>query len=237
MTGGSRPLSILSLLLFPPRCAVCSDVVAMGQALCPACAGQLTAALGARQCCLSCGKPRQSCLCRGEPLFFSRCLSVFLYTADTRQLFDRLKAGDEGSADQLAAMMARRWRESGLSADAIAFVPAAGERYNQAGALGRRLGALLGIKVLPDPLTRHQNSRVQHTLSFEERRKNAASSYDRNGEPLLSGRILLVDDIITTGATLSRCAQLLLQSGAREVLCLTAATTPLHGGEDREPSR
>ena len=61
---------------------------------------------------------------------------------------------------------------------------------------------------------------------MEERLKNAAASYACAEGRFVSGRVLLVDDIVTTGATLSACAQLLLTAGAREVLCLTAAATP-----------
>ena len=123
--------------------------------------------------------------------------------------------------------MIARWEARGLAApDIAAFVPAKPGRYGQAEALARRIGPALGAKVLDRFLTRHQNSRVQHTLPMEERLKNAAASYARAEERFVSGRVLLVDDIVTTGATLSACAQLLLTAGAREVLCLTAAATP-----------
>ena len=67
---------------------------------------------------------------------------------------------------------------------------------------------------------------IFYGYGFSERLKNAAASYARAEERFVSGRVLLVDDIVTTGATLSACAQLLLTAGAREVLCLTAAATP-----------
>lgn len=158
---------------------------------------------------------------------FSLCLSAFPYGEAVRPLFDRLKSGDEGAADQLAALMIARWEARGLAVpDIAAFVPAKPGQYGQAEALARRIGPVLGAKVLDHFLTRHQNSRVQHTLPMEERLKNAAASYACAEGRFVSGRVLLVDDIVTTGATLSACAQLLLTAGAREVLCLTAAATP-----------
>lgn len=135
--------------------------------------------------------------------------------------------GTKAPADQLAALMIARWEARGLAVpDIAAFVPAKPGQYGQAEALARRIGPVLGAKVLDHFLTRHQNSRVQHTLPMEERLKNAAASYACAEGRFVSGRVLLVDDIVTTGATLSACAQLLLTAGAREVLCLTAAATP-----------
>lgn len=206
------PWEWASLLLFPPRCAVCKEPVPAGPALCEGCFSRLASHPGEE---------------RPGGRSFSLCLSAFPYGEAVRPLFDRLKSGDEGAADQLAALMIARWEARGLAApDIAAFVPAKPGRYGQAEALARRIGPALGAKVLDRFLTRHQNSRVQHTLPMEERLKNAAASYARAEERFVSGRVLLVDDIVTTGATLSACAQLLLTAGAREVLCLTAAATP-----------
>ena len=206
------PWEWASLLLFPPRCAVCKEPVPAGPALCEDCFSRLASQPGEER--------------RGGQSF-SLCLSAFPYGEAVRPLFDRLKSGDEGAADQLAALMIARWEARGLAVpDIAAFVPAKPGQYGQAEALARRIGPVLGAKVLDHFLTRHQHSRVQHTLPMEERLKNAAASYACAEGRFVSGRVLLVDDIVTTGATLSACAQLLLTAGAREVLCLTAAATP-----------
>lgn len=186
------PWEWASLLLFPPRCAVCKEPVPAGPALCEDCFSRLASQPGEER--------------RGGQSF-SLCLSAFPYGEAVRPLFDRLKSGDEGAADQLAALMIARWEARGLAVpDIAAFVPAKPGQYGQAEALARRIGPVLGAKVLDHFLTRHQNSRVQHTLPMEERLKNAAASYACAEGRFVSGRVLLVDDIVTTGATLSACA-------------------------------
>lgn len=157
------PWEWASLLLFPPRCAVCKEPVPAGPALCEDCFSRLASQPGEER--------------RGGQSF-SLCLSAFPYGEAVRPLFDRLKSGDEGAADQLAALMIARWEARGLAVpDIAAFVPAKPGQYGQAEALARRIGPVLGAKVLDHFLTRHQNSRVQHTLPMEERLKNAAASY------------------------------------------------------------
>lgn len=77
--------------------------------------------------------------------------------------------GTKAPPTQLAALMIARWEARGLAVpDIAAFVPAKPGQYGQAEALARRIGPVLGAKVLDHFLTRHQNSRVQHTLPMEE---------------------------------------------------------------------
>ena len=137
------PWEWASLLLFPPRCAVCKEPVPAGPALCEGCFSRLASHPGEE---------------RPGGRSFSLCLSAFPYGEAVRPLFDRLKSGDEGAADQLAALMIARWEARGLAApDIAAFVPAKPGRYGQAEALARRIGPALGAKVLDSFLTRHQN--------------------------------------------------------------------------------
>ncbi|MBQ4102636.1 MAG: ComF family protein, partial [Oscillospiraceae bacterium] len=105
--------------------------------------------------------------------------------------------------------------------------------------VGRHLSSLCSLlsKRTKIPLSkrilkRRFGSKKQHKLTMEHRVKNAKYSYFLGSKKDLSNlRILLVDDIITTGATLNACAALLKEAGAKEVVCLTiASTNPIKDG-------
>ncbi len=223
-------------LFFPPRCVVCHEVTPVGTAVCPACVQRLPEKLSAASRCPICGKPIQSCVCRAErPFHFSRSVGVFFYEPETHDLIDCLKTQPENPvAEQLAAMMTQAF--AGCFAgnngcfDAVTEVPMSAESikkrgHNQAKTLAQKLAARLAIRYLPSPLACDEKKQAQHTLSYAQRFENAQKGYRRQPDAACSGRILLIDDVMTTGATLDRCAQLLRRSGASEICCLTAATT------------
>ncbi len=89
--------------------------------------------------------------------------------------------------------------------------------HNQAETLARALGEKLGTPFLESPLIRMPGRPPQHTLTRAARARNAAGSFAAGRDLPLSGRILLVDDVVTTGATAHRCAALLLELGAARV--------------------
>lgn len=226
-------------LLFPPHCTVCREVTPIGTVLCPECALRLPERLFAAGRCAVCGKPVDSCVCRETPFYFSRCISAFFYEPGTHDLIDCLKTQPKSpAAQQLAALMADAFGTFGLADggrfDAVTEVPMSAASiekrgHNQARALAEKLAVLLNIRYLPSPLVCAGNKRAQHTLSYAQRFENAQQSYELQSGAACAGRLLLIDDVMTTGATLDRCAQLLRQCGAAEVCCLTAATTLRRG--------
>lgn len=223
-------------LLFPPRCFVCGEVIPIRTALCPECMQNLPEKLMEADCCSTCGKPIGSCVCNGRSFYFSHCISAFIYDKNTHQLFEVLKKQPNSyAAEQLSILMANAFLASTLAKesafDAITEVPMSDSNlqkrgHNQAKALAELLAAKINIDYIQSPLLQTENRKTQHTLSLSERIENAQNSYKKRDMATVSGRILLVDDVMTTGSTLNRCAQLLLQCGAKEVCCITAATTP-----------
>ncbi|WMJ83663.1 ComF family protein [Oscillospiraceae bacterium LTW-04] len=226
-------------LFFPPRCAVCREVTPIGTALCPECMQQLPEKLCAANRCPVCGKPVDSCVCREVPFYFSRGVSAFCYESDTHYLINCLKMQPHSPAlEQAASLMAEAFVIFGLAEaghfDAVTEVPMSAENiekrgHNQARTLAEKLAIRLNIDYLPSPLICDAKKQAQHTLSFTQRFENAQKGYHRQTGATCFGRILLVDDVMTTGATLDRCAQLLRQCGATEVCCLTASTTLRRG--------
>src|SRR5262249_36870465 len=99
-------------------------------------------------------------------------------------------------------------------------------RYNQAALLASALGHLSGKPAVNDLLLRRRRTPSQGGLGALARQRNVAGAFavDRRRRPLLAGkRVLLVDDVLTTGATVAACASMLLRGGARAIDVLTLA--------------
>lgn len=101
-------------------------------------------------------------------------------------------------------------------------------RYNQAALLANALGALTGRECRPDALLRLRHTPVQGVLGRRERHDNVRGAFGMRAKVPVAGRhVLLVDDVLTTGATLDECAAVLLAHGARAVDVLTLARVVL----------
>jgi len=239
----NKMASFIIDLIFPPRCAVCGEVTQIGTEICESCFGRLKNQLHGSAMCSRCGKPADSCICQNISAI-SECVSVFKYGDDTRNLMEKLKTdGSDATAKQLAEMMASRYFSSDLcniSFNCITYVPSSAERtaakgFDHAQRLAKQLSLKLNIPCIAPPIKQTSDYRAQHTLARNERFENADRGYALSDGKAISGNLLLVDDIITTGATLDRCAKLLLICGADKVFCITAATTVLDNASDNIP--
>jgi ComF family protein len=161
-------------------------------------------------------------------------MTCFLYEeADPlREILHLLKYGGMQSLGiRLGRELGTRVQSSGLSADLLIPVPlhtiVRRERgYNQSESICRGVQQVTGIRVEPAGLLRRRQTVSQTRLSLGERRENVAGAFavDPRRAGLLHGtRLLLVDDVITTGSTVSACAEALLDSGASEVVAASAA--------------
>lgn len=236
MSGFRRLLRLAVDAVLPPVCLSCGTVVAEPGSLCPSCWERI-GFLGEPHC-PSCGHPfdldpgaATLCgPCLAEPPPWRRARAVFRYDESSKPLVLRFKHADrlEG-APAFARWMARAGAELVAEADVIVPVPLhplrlLARRYNQAALLALALGKLAGKPVAPDLLSRKRRTPAQGHMTREERRANVRGAFavrDRY-KPLLTGKtVLLIDDVLTTGATVGECAKVLARAGAAQVDVLT----------------
>jgi ComF family protein len=215
-------------LLYPPRCALCEK---HGSFLCEACREALPRAEGRR--CDVCWLPLRGPECRScaeHPTALTRLRSVYRYDGGVRTLVHSFKFRGQSSLGRpLAAELTRCYTDHGLETDVIVPVPLAvarkrGRGYNQASLLAREVSRQTGVPV-SEALRRRGNATPQaQSATAEERRRNVIGAFTvaRPGE-VAGRRVLLLDDVATTGATLNACAVELLNAGAAEVASLTLA--------------
>jgi ComF family protein len=219
--------------LLPQRCLVCD---ATGQQLCIRCRSSLPSV--APPLCDRCGAPtawpvRRCGECAGRRLAFATARAAVAYEGAVRPLVAGWKErGLRRLADDAAAVVAARLAQPG---DAVlTFVPPDRDRrlrrgYHPAERLADALAHHWSLSCEP-LLTRSGRSLRQRGLSLTERRRNVAHAFQ--AECASSARIVLVDDVYTTGATVSAAASALRAAGARRVDVVTFARA-LRGSADR----
>jgi ComF family protein len=230
----------LADLLYPPRCAVCREPTLSAQALCATCWRDVAFIAGT--VCDACGTPlpeglsggrRLLCTdCHARPPAWRRGRAAVLYDGAGRRLVLQLKHADRlDLALPLAAWMARAGAELIAGASLIAPVPLhwlrlARRRFNQSAELARHLARAGPAEFEPRLLRRRRSTPVQEGRTRTERFENLAGAIAVRPAALArlrGARVLLVDDVMTTGATLSACAEACLAGGAASVDVLVAA--------------
>ncbi len=214
-------------LIYPPRCALCEK---QGSFLCDECLDKLPRADGQR--CDVCWLPRRgsSCqTCAEHPIFLNRLRSVFRYGGEVQRLVQAFKFQGQSSLGRtLAAQLTGCYAEHAFAADIVVPVPLSGARrrrrgYNQAALLAREVARELGLP-MSEAMRRLGNPTPQARSTAEQRRRNVSGVFEvAKSEAVAGRRVLLIDDVATTGATLSACAEALLATGASEVIGLTLA--------------
>lgn len=204
-------------LLFPPKCAFCARVIRPGgSGICADCFKAL---------------PRTGAQCRKKGDYFTLCVAPLYYEDFVRESLLRFKfGGGRSSARAYALLMAACIEKEFLAGyDILSWVPVSRRRlrqrgYDQAQLLAQELGPLLGMEPAC-VLEKVRHVPAQSGMgSAEKRRANISGAYRvLSPKKLEDKRILLVDDIVTTGSTFSECSKTLLRAGARQVLCAAVA--------------
>jgi len=232
--------------LLPPRCLGCGRTIDANGALCATC-WQAISFLGP-PCCARCGLPfaydmgaeAVCAACAAASPAFDRARAVLRYDDASRRLILALKHGDKlHGVPALGGWLARAGADLLAEADVIAPVPLHwtrlfARRYNQSAVLaygvakawrrGLPLGAKPGFRVVPDLLVRRRRTPSQGRLGRLARARNVAGVFAlRHKESVRGRRIVLIDDVLTSGATVEECARVLRRAGAARVDVLTLA--------------
>jgi len=224
--------------VLPPLCLGCHEIVGTPGALCATCWPAFS--FIAPPHCACCGTPFSEDLgdealcgaCLARRPRYRRARAALIYDAQSRRLVLPFKHGDRTDlARTCGSWMARAGAELLAEADLVAPVPLHWRRlflrrYNQALLLARGVSRRMPEKLAPDLLRRRRWTGSQAGLKAKERRSNVRRAFDIHPRwaPLLEGKsVLLVDDVLTTGATVDACVRILEQGGAKHVDVLTLA--------------
>ncbi len=222
------PPTLLNLL-YPPRCVGCRR---LGDWLCPACRGQIVPIKP--PWCPCCGRPMtrvQLCnVCRDTPSAMDGIRAVAYYEGVLRSAIHRFKyRNGQALAAPLGDLLVNYLAEYPLQVDVIVPVPLHARRladrgYNQSALLAAHLSCALGWPSVEGSLvrTRYTQPQMEQPTS-EARRQNVQDAFVCQDDRLANARVLLIDDVYTTGATLQACAQALRQRQVQSVWALALA--------------
>ena len=204
--------------LFPRACQVCG---ASGGPVCGACEASLEWIRGPG--CLQCGAPGRAIRgckdCVGKPMRFDGAVALGVYSGGMRELILALKHRENRDlAGYFAGRLAIQVRES---ADIVTCVPMSRldftlKGYNHAAALAEDVARIRGLAFDEHLLRKIRRTQKQKALQLPERLLNPQGAFEAS-ERARGKRVLVVDDVLTTGATLSACALPLRNAGARAV--------------------
>ncbi len=220
-------------LIYPPKCAACRKLTSADECLCPDCRDKWEEERKER--CHRCGRVRRDCSCpisdASSRLFGVFHLAEYERDTVTTRLVYRIKDGpNEPVTKFLAGELYELLRDRADFNEALlTYVPRSRDairRYgsDQALLLGNTIGELAGKENLP--LIVRKGNLQQKDMNFNQRYKNVRKSYFVNkefSELIKDKRIFVVDDIITTGSTVSYIADLLLDEGAKSVSAVSVA--------------
>lgn len=221
--------------LYPRCCPICGEIVPKkSELICGECKNKLVYIKNPR--CKKCGKPLgfykeeycRDCKCRKH--FFEEGRAVWVYSKEMRSSIYRFKYDNKREyADFYTEELVRvygNWIKS-LQVDAIVPIPLHKKRkisrgFNQAEVLACGIGKKLNLPVMPEVMVRTKNTVAQKELNDKERQENVKNAFKIPSNEVKLKKVLLVDDIYTTGSTIDAAAKALKSKGVEKVyyVCL-----------------
>lgn len=221
--------------IYPRRCAFCDDLLrAQERYLCRVCRVHMPSPIGEPRC-KKCGKPvdsreREYCHdCSSHPQQYDSGIGLFLYQGPLKESLMKLKFhGRKEYGEFLGKLMARYGEEfiRRVQPEVIFSVPIHQRKrsvrgYNQAEMLAREVSSGLSIPLRTDLVLRKKFTKAQKELNRQERKKNLKQAFYVSEQAGKYEKVLIVDDIYTTGSTINAIAEKLKQQGVKEVYFLT----------------
>lgn len=189
--------------------------------------------------CKCCGKLLQTSyntemlceICSKQKRIFDMGRSLFLYNDQAKKIIMHIKQeADEHIAKKCVMMLINRYQDVIKTSDLVIPVPSHFLRilkrgFNPATIIAKQLSKLLKIPMTNVALKRTKRTDYQKNKSFIERQENVYNAFKASQKHIHNKNVLLVDDVMTTGATISECARILKQNGANTVKFITIAST------------
>jgi competence protein ComFC len=219
--------------IYPPACGGCEKP---GVRWCNDCQTQIIRP-DANLCPL-CSRPQSDgSICSACQQSNPGCVDIrswAIFQGPLREALHHLKyQGDVGLSDTFATKLVELLVELKWKVDMVAAVPLSRQRfkqrgYNQAGLLGWPLAKALCIPYASQAVERIRNTGTQVGLSIRERQVNVSGAFSARPRMVKGKNVLIIDDVLTTGATMQACARAFLDAGASSVYGITLAKAPSH---------
>jgi ComF family protein len=212
-------------------CEKCYDKLPLknGYNLCEKCGDEV---VGMGNVCL---------VCKSEVRYFEKAISPMFYKKPINQAIRKMKYSNAKYLFQpLAAYLAKEYYKYDFDLDFVVFVPmcvqSLKERgYNQSQLLAEEFAKITNLTVLGGVVEKIKKSRRQAELDLHQRHKNIKGTFKVFGKDIIKGKkLLLIDDVLTSGATASEISKVLLKAGAEKVFVLTLARTHFHESEQKD---
>ncbi len=217
--------------VFPNSCCGCNEIIPEDEFFCDYCFEMLERT-ARDKLCIKCGLPKKNCDCAKTVFRFDGCIAPFYTSGAAREAMYRFKfRRKEHIARFFAEQMVLSIKQNlaDMDFDAVCYVPLYSTKewrrgYNQSRLLAKGISEIMGIPLYEGLLSCVRKGKNQHRTLRKYRRDNVKGKYickrSVNGM-----KLLLVDDIKTTGATLDECTKQLLSAGADRVYCVTGLIT------------
>ena len=217
-------LQSVERLFFPDRCLICGEPTLEKIPFCRNCIKDFTSLLSAE--CPVCGEKPADCRCVG-----GKCAFLFFYSEPrAKRIILSLKHAPNKNAARFFGGVIANYYEKRVF-DAVVFPPRTAKNTSKYGidhveAIAREYSRISGVPV-SYALTRTHRAEEQKLLSAAQRRKNALGLFRADAEKLNGAkRVLLIDDVRTTGSTLAACAPALRKAGVKQITQFVLANTP-----------